>query len=110
MDSGEIRQLRKALSVTTRELAAALGIEQKEVLAWERGDAFPTKRHVLAMKDLAAKGASAAARARQGEPGAGAPFEALRDPSFWEIVRKLAAHPALRAAVEKLAEGYADPD
>jgi len=33
----------------------------------------------------------------------------LSDPKLWELVRKLAEHPALFDQVSKLAEAYSDP-
>ena len=36
-------------------------------------------------------------------------MQALAMPELWMLVRKLVAHPELRAAAMKLAESYPDP-
>ncbi len=101
----ELKALRKELSCTAKELAAALGIEQATVLAWEKGDLFPTKQFIDAMAALRAKGPSAIPKKSKGAD----PMKTLADPGFWEIVRKLAAHKKLRDEVAKLAAAYTDP-
>jgi transcriptional regulator with XRE-family HTH domain len=104
----DIKELRKQLGCTARELGAALGIDQETVLAWERGDLFPTKRFVGMMEDLRKKGPSAIPRKRRkGAPAP--PFQVLSDPDLWRLVRKLVAHPELRAAALDLAASYPDP-
>jgi len=103
----DIKALRQELSCTARELAAALGLEQDAVLAWERGDLFPTKRLVGKMEELRKKGPSAIPRKKKG--AAVSPQQLLADPALWRLVRKILAHPDLRAAALKLAEPYADP-
>lgn len=105
MTPDEIKALRKDLSCTAKELAAALELEQATVLAWEKGDLFPTKQFVGKMLALREKGPSAIPRKSKGKT----PMQALSDPLVWEIVRKLLAHDKLRAEVEKLAAAYADP-
>lgn len=105
MSPEEIKSLRKELSCTAKELAGALGLEQATVLAWEKGDLFPTKRYVDAMEALRAKGPAAIPRKAKGEN----PVKALADPALWELVRKLAAHKKLRDEVSKLASKYVDP-
>ena len=52
MTPEEIKALRQELSCTARELAGALDLEQDTVLAWEKGEQFPTKRYVDSMEDL----------------------------------------------------------
>ena len=54
-----IKALRKDLDCTATELGAAIGTDQATVLAWERGDLFPTRRFVEAMAALARQGAAA---------------------------------------------------
>jgi transcriptional regulator with XRE-family HTH domain len=104
----EIKALRKDLACTAKELAAALGIEQATVLAWEKAELFPTKALVDRMNELRAKGPSAVPRkARPGDSGS--PMKSLADPQVWELLRKIAAHKKLRDAVVKLAEAYSDP-
>jgi transcriptional regulator with XRE-family HTH domain len=103
----ELKALRKTLSCTAKELATALGIDQSTVLAWEKGELFPTKPWIDKMNALRDKGPAAIVRKTK---SAGAtPMQTLADPSFWELVRKLAAHKKLRDEVTKLASGYDDP-
>lgn len=107
MSPDDIKNLRRELSCTARELAAALSLEQETVMAWERADLFPTKRHVGMMEELRRKGPSAIPRKRK--KGAATPLQSLADPAFWLLVRKLLAHPELRTAAEGLAASYPDP-
>jgi transcriptional regulator with XRE-family HTH domain len=103
----DIKALRKELACTAKELAAALGIEQAAVLAWEKAELFPTKAYVDRMEELRAKGPGSIPRKAKGaEPGMA---KTLADPQVWELVRKIAAHKKLRDEVAKLAEKYADP-
>jgi transcriptional regulator with XRE-family HTH domain len=103
----QIKALRQELSCTARELAGALDLEQDVVLAWEKGELFPTKRYVDLMEELRQKGPSAIPRKKRGAPQT--PLHALADPELWKLLRKLIAHPALRASVAKLADAYDDP-
>ncbi len=108
MTGEEIKALRKELGCTAKELAAALGLDQATVMAWEKADLFPTKANVERMESLRAKGPSAIPR----KPKAGAavdPVKALADPQLWVLVRKIAAHKKLRDEVAKIAEAYPDP-
>jgi DNA-binding transcriptional regulator YiaG len=102
----DIKALRKELGCTARDLATTLGIEQKEVLAWEAGELFPTKRFVDQMRGLREKGPSAVLKSTKGK--AVAPTDRVSDPAFWAVVKKLLLHPALFEQVNKLAEGYGD--
>jgi transcriptional regulator with XRE-family HTH domain len=102
----DIKQLRKALGCTARDLATTLGIEQKEVLSWEAGELFPTKRFVEQMKSLAQKGPGAVLKTTKGK--AVAPTDRVSDPAFWAIVKKLLLHPPLYEQVSKLAESYGE--
>lgn len=106
MTPDDIKLLRKELGCTARDLATTLGIEQKEVLAWEAGELFPTKRFVDQLNTLRAKGPSAVLKTAKGK--AVAPTDRLSDPAFWAIVKKLALHPPLYEQVSKLAESYGD--
>ena len=108
MSPDDIKALRKELSCTARELAAALGTEQESVLAWERGELFPTKRYVTKMEELRRAGPGAIPRKKK-EATAGSPAKALANPDLWKLFRKLIAHPELRAAAMKLSEAYNDP-
>ncbi len=101
----ELKALRKDLSCTAKELAAALGLEQATVLAWEKGDLFPTKPYIDKMNALRARGPGSIPKKSKG----GDPIQQLRDPMVWELLRKIAAHKKLRDEVAKLAAGYPDP-
>jgi DNA-binding transcriptional regulator YiaG len=102
----DIKLLRKKLGCTARDLATTLGIEQKDVLAWEAGELFPTKRFVDQMKVLREKGPGAVLKTTKGK--AVAPTDRVSDPAFWAIVKKLLLHPPLYEQVSKLAETYGD--
>jgi len=101
----EIKALRAELKCTAKELAGALDLDQATVMAWEKGELFPTKRYVDEMNALRAKGPSAIPRKSKGTN----PVLALKDPQVWELLRKIAAHKKLRDEVAKLAAKYADP-
>jgi transcriptional regulator with XRE-family HTH domain len=103
----DVKALRQELGCSARELAAALGETQETVLAWERGELFPTKRFVTKMEELRKAGPAAIPKQRRG--GERSPLKMLADPELWKLFRKLVAHPELRKAALKLAEGYADP-
>ena len=102
----EIKTLRKSLGCSTRELATAIGVEQETILSWERGDTFPTKRHVAELEAARERGPGAIRRAAKRPL---TPYAALADPNIWALVRKIVAHPDLRRAVEDLAKPYKDP-
>jgi transcriptional regulator with XRE-family HTH domain len=108
MSPDDIKALRRELSCTARELASALSLEQDTVLAWERAELFPTKRHVGMMEALRARGPTAIPRKRK-KASAATPIQALADPALWLLVRKLLAHPELRASADALAAAYPDP-
>jgi transcriptional regulator with XRE-family HTH domain len=103
----DIKAIRKELSCTAKELAAALGIDQATVLAWEKAELFPTKAYIDRITELRARGPGAIPRKSRGAPNDA--IKALADPKVWEIVRKVAAHKKLRDEVTRLAEGYPDP-
>lgn len=105
MTSEEIKALRKELVCTAKELAQALGIEQATVLAWEKGDLFPTKAFVDKMDLLRSRGPAGIPKKAKGAE----PMKVLADPALWELVRKIVAHKKLRDEVIKLAGPYADP-
>lgn len=105
MTPDELKALRKDLSCTAKELSAALGLDQATVLAWEKGELFPTKQYIDKMNALRAKGPGAVPRKSKGAD----PIKVMTDPAFWEIMRKVAAHKKLRDEVIKLAAGYPDP-
>ena len=105
MSPDEIKALRKELVCTAKELAQALGLEQATVLAWEKGDLFPTKAFVDKMRSLQSRGPAAIPKKAKGAD----PMKVLADPSLWELVRKIVAHKKLRDEVVKLAAPYADP-
>jgi transcriptional regulator with XRE-family HTH domain len=101
----ELKALRKELSCTAKELAAALGLEQGTVLAWEKGELFPTKQFIDKMEALRAKGPGSIPKKAKGAD----PVKQLGDPAFWELVRKVLVHKKLRDEVTKLAAAYPDP-
>ena len=109
MTADDIKSLRRTLSCTAKELAAALGLEQATVLGWERGELFPTKQYVDAMNVLREKGPSAIPRKPKGKREAEPPMKVLADPEMWTLIRKLVAHRELREEAKKLAETYSDP-
>ena len=106
MTGDDVKELRKELGCTAKELAAALGVDQATVLGWEKASLFPTKVYVDQMNALRAKGAGAVPR--KAKAGAD-PMKGLADPQVWELLRKIAAHKKLRDDVIKLAEKYPDP-
>jgi transcriptional regulator with XRE-family HTH domain len=103
----DIKALRAALQCSTRELAEAVGVDQKTVIAWESGQLFPTKKFVDRMAALREKGPTAVPKKARG--AAPSPARLLADPGFWQIVRKLIAHKKLRDEVTRLANDYPDP-
>ena len=105
MAPDEIKALRKELACTAKELAQALDLEQATVLAWEKGDLFPTKAYIERMEALRARGPSAIVRKSRSE----SPMKNLADPGLWELMRKLLVHKKLREDVLKLAASYPDP-
>lgn len=105
MTPEEIKQARVTLKCTGKELAAALGLEPSVVLAWERGEMFPTRQYVEKIESLLSQGPSSIPKKAKG----GDPFEALRDPDVWALIRKVLAHPKLRSEVAKLAAKYDEP-
>lgn len=105
MTGDELKALRKELACTAKELAAALGLDQATVLAWEKADLFPTKAYIDRMNELRARGPGAIPRKSKGTD----PVKSLADPLVWELLRKIAAHKKLRDEVAKLAETYPDP-
>lgn len=104
MNADEVKQARKVLKCTTKELAAALGVEASLVSAWELGEQFPTKSSVDALRALLAGGPASVPRKAKGAD----PVEALHDPDVWALVRKILVHPKLRAEVAKIADKYDD--
>lgn len=106
MTPDDVKQLRKELGCTARDLATTLGIEQKEVLAWEAGELFPTKHFVDQMNALRAKGPAFVLKTSKGK--AVTPTDRVSDPAFWVIVKKLLLYPALYEQVSKLAASYGE--
>lgn len=102
MTSDDIKALRKELGINLRALAEALEVEVGLVRSWEAGEEFPTKAHCSAMEKLRANPPPKASK----NPS---PMQLLADPGFMLLVRKLLAHPKLRAEAEKLAAAHPDP-
>ena len=120
MSPEEIKQLRKDLNLSARELATSIKAETEDVWAWETGERFPTKRFVTRMLALKKTGAPKRTPADAREPKAvakpvvapaSAPVSLARlaDPELWTLVRKLVQHPALFESVVALAKDYPDP-
>ena len=105
MTPEQLKEARVSLKCTAKELAAALDVEGSTIAAWERGDAFPTKRNVERIAALLASGPSSIPRKAKGQD----PVEALHDPDVWMLIRKLLVHPKLRAECTKSAAKYDDP-
>ena len=105
MTPDDLKALRKELACTAKELAQALDLDQATVLAWEKGDLFPTKAYVDRMEALRKKGPAAIPKKAKEQD----PMKVLTDPALWELVRKLAANKKLRDEVTKLAAAYPDP-
>lgn len=115
----EIKQLRKDLKLSARQLADAIKAEPEDIWEWEKGERFPTKRFVSRMLGLKKKAAAPMnpnpmnpnkARPPNLEPEPDTdPLQKLADPALWELVRKLVAHPKLFASAAKLAAEYPDP-
>jgi transcriptional regulator with XRE-family HTH domain len=102
MTADDIKALRKELGITQRALAEALKIEVAEVRAWEASEGFATKAHCGAMERLRTNPPPKPAKSAS-------PMQLLADPKFMLLVRKLMAHPKLRAEVERLAAEHPDP-
>ena len=109
----EIKQLRKDLNLSARELATSIKAETEDVWAWETGERFPTKRFVTRMLALRKAGAPKKTPADVREPKAPAKPAAARtsdpvslarlaDPELWTLVRKLVQHPTLFESVAAL--------
>jgi transcriptional regulator with XRE-family HTH domain len=109
MSPDEVKAVRARLGCTAKDLARVLEVEPAVITAWERGELFPTKRHVELLRALDAKGPGAVPRTlpRRGKPLD--PMALLADPATWALFRKVLAHAELREAVTKLAASYADP-
>jgi transcriptional regulator with XRE-family HTH domain len=101
----ELRTLRKELACTAKELAGALDLDQATVLAWEKGEKFPTKPFIDKMNELRAKGPGAIPRKSKGAD----PMKVLADPAFFVLIRKLLVNKKLRDEVERLAASHPDP-
>jgi hypothetical protein len=104
MQPEDVRRIHDALACSLGDLAAAVGVDVKTLLAWESGDLFPTKRHADRLKALEKEGPSAIKRKRSAKPPEGP--ELFTDPRFWAVVRKIATNPELFSKVEKLSEPY----
>lgn len=114
MSPEEIKQLRKDLKLSARELATSIKAETEDVWAWETGERFPTKRFVNRMLALRKTGAAKPQATAPEKPAAGKAdgstgLARLADPQLWSLVRKLAQHPALFDSVLALAKEYPDP-
>ncbi len=109
MSPDEVKALRTRLDCTGKDLARALEVDASVVTAWERGELFPTRRHVEALRALDAKGPGAVPRTLPRRAKPQDPMAVLADPATWTLVRKVLAHAELRKALTKLAATYDDP-
>lgn len=105
----DIKKLREELECTARELADTLKLDQLTVLAWEKGELFPTKRFVKQMEALRKQGPGSIVRIRRGRSKKKTGMARLDDPKLWEVVRKLVEHPELFDQVARLADAFEDP-
>jgi transcriptional regulator with XRE-family HTH domain len=101
----DVKRLRQELGYSVRKLAQKLGIDHDELEAWERGERFPTRKHVANLEALRLSHGEQPARPLTG----GAGTDRLADPMFWLVVQKLALHDELYREVARLAEDYPDP-
>jgi hypothetical protein len=87
-----------------------MGIDASEVMAWEQGERFPTRRMVADLERLRQRGSSAIVRNKK-RPSPTPPkgSERLADPAFWRLVRKLIDNPELFDKAQSLAQAYPDP-
>ena len=104
MTPEEIKKARLELRCTAKELALALEVEPSTVMAWERGEMFPTRQYVEKLQEFVTSGPAAIPKKAKGAD----PLDALRDPEVWALIRKLVTHPKLRTEVQKLADKYED--
>jgi DNA-binding transcriptional regulator YiaG len=104
MQPEDVKRIRESLACSMGQLAAAIGVEVKTILAWEAGDQFPTKRHADKLTALEKEGPSAIKRPSPKKPPTGS--DLLADPRFWAVVRKLAVHADFFEKVEKLSATY----
>lgn len=103
MTPEDIKALRKGLHLTARQLARALDVEGDDVVAWEAGERFPTKRLVTKMLNLREAGSSEQPAAQKAPEPTQA--SALENPKLWAVVRRLVEDPAFLERVAKAAEG-----
>jgi DNA-binding XRE family transcriptional regulator len=109
MSPDDVKELRRELRCTPRELAHALGLDKATIMAWEDERAFPTKRYIDAMAKLQQAGKGSVVRLRSRRGVNRSPYAALEDPVLWGLFRKLLAHDELRQQVLRLAESFEDP-
>lgn len=101
----EIKKLREELGCSLGELAQAVGVDTRTLIAWESGDLFPTKRHVGRLQAVRQAGPEGVRRPKA-EPVPDKDLDVLADPRLWAIVAKLVRDRSFFAEVEKLAERY----
>jgi transcriptional regulator with XRE-family HTH domain len=106
MQPEDVKRIRESLACSMGQLASAVGVDVKTILAWEAGDQFPTKRHADRLTALAKEGPSAIKRSRSQAPPTGT--DLLAEPRFWIVVRKLATNADFFATVEKMSAEYED--
>ena len=106
VNANDVRDLRKELGCTARQLAAALGVDERAVFDWESGERFPTKKACTQMQALRAKGPAALKPAKA--PPAVSLADVAESPRVWAVTRKLLRHPEFLARVEQIATEYED--
>ncbi len=94
--------------MTARDLAQALDVEQKEVVAWE-AESAPDEALRRGHAEAAGPGGRGVPASPKAKPGPRSACSGSTIPSSWEIVRKLLEHPALFDQVAELSARYADP-
>lgn len=113
----DVTRLRETLGWSMSALARALEVPANEIVAWESGERFPTRKAVRRMQELLAEHGAREASTDESLstlPSApplseDPPWTALADPELWRLLRQLAAYSELRAAVRELAAAYPDP-
>ncbi|MCC6217413.1 MAG: hypothetical protein IT376_21325 [Polyangiaceae bacterium] len=112
MTGPEIAALRKRLGCGVRDLALAIGAEPNDLVAWESGERFPTKRHVDQLQALGERGPGAVpTRRRSPAPPSGdaaGALDRLEDPRLAKVLRRLCEDPELFAEVVALVERRRD--
>ncbi len=95
----EIQAARKALRLTAKDLATALGVDVGTVQSWETGNGFPTKKRITQIQRLIAEKSTSKPVKKSPEPGA----SRFEDPAYWALIQRLATDEPLYLQVLALA-------